>query len=95
MRMADHARRQDLLQKGRRLFAASHADSRSMAALAKEAGCSKALLYHHFGNRRGYYLAVLEDIAREFTAAIEPDPTLPFEAALQGALGRFLRLAQA
>lgn len=35
-----------------------------MAAIARSAGSAHGLLFHHFGSKRGLYLAVLEETTR-------------------------------
>lgn len=45
----------------------------SAALLAKAAGVSKALLFHHFGNKAGLYLALLDACAHRGRAALQVD----------------------
>jgi AcrR family transcriptional regulator len=70
-------RREQLLALGERLFT-SHAYSElSMARIAREAGISKALLYHYFPSKQAYFEATLRSAAEELRARTEPDPSLP------------------
>lgn len=73
---------------GRRFFAEQGFDAMSMHAIAHEAGVSKALLYHYFGGRRGFYVATIESVAEEVIRATAPEPDMAFELALRRSLGR-------
>ena len=53
-----------------------------MARIAREAGISKALLYHYFPSKQEYFMATLAGGAEELRARIEPDPALPPAQAL-------------
>jgi AcrR family transcriptional regulator len=70
-------RRRRLLARGAELFERHSYDELSMAAIAREAGISKALLYHYFPSKQAYFAATLEQAAGELAAAVEPDPALP------------------
>ena len=48
-----------------------------MAKIAKEAGISKALLYHYFPSKEAYFVATLEEKANELQQRTMPDPELP------------------
>ena len=61
-----------------------------MAAIAREAGISKALLYHYFPGKQAYFAATLEDKAAELAELTEPDPSLPPMEQLTRALDAFL-----
>ena len=61
----------------RELFTRYSYDELSMAAIAREAGISKALLYHYFPCKQAFFEATLEQAARRARrAAREPDPAL-------------------
>ena len=49
----------------------------SMARIAREAGISKALLYHYFPSKQDVFVATLEEAAQELGRRTEPDPALP------------------
>jgi AcrR family transcriptional regulator len=83
-------RRRRLLELGADLFARFSYDELSMAKIAREAGISKALLYHYFPGKQAYFAATLEEKAAELSALTEPDPSLPPVAQLTGSLGAFL-----
>ena len=48
-----------------------------MAQIAREAGISKALLYHYFPSKQAYFAATLEQAAAELAETTQPDPELP------------------
>src|SRR3954462_601987 len=70
-------RRRRLLDLGADLFARHAYDELSMAAIARAAGISKALLYHYFPSKQAYFAATLEQAAAGLAEATEPDPALP------------------
>ena len=61
-----------------------------MARIAREAGISKALLYHYFPSKRDYFTATLAQAAAELAERTEPDPDLAPAEALSGSLDAFL-----
>ena len=61
-----------------------------MAQIAREAGISKALLYHYFPSKQDYFMATLAGGAEELRARVEPDPALPPAQALTSALDAYL-----
>ena len=61
-----------------------------MAAIAREAGISKALLYHYFPSKQAYFVATLEQKAAELAALIAPDPALGPAEQLAASLDAFL-----
>jgi AcrR family transcriptional regulator len=64
-RLSTEARRTQLLQVGREAFALGAFDTVNLTEVASRAGVSKGLLYHYFGDKRGYYQAVLGAVALE------------------------------
>jgi len=84
-------RRRQLLELGAELFARHAYDELSMAAIAREAGISKALLYHYFPSKADYFEATLRQAAEELQLLTEPDPDLPPLEALSAGLEAFLR----
>jgi AcrR family transcriptional regulator len=84
-------RRRRLLELGTDLFARHDYDALSMAAIAREAGISKALLYHYFPSKQAYFVATLEQKAAELAALIAPDPALAPAEQLVASLSVFLR----
>ncbi len=64
-------RRRQLLELGARLFTERAYDELSMAQIAREAGISKALLYHYFPSKSDYFAATLQQKAVELAAVME------------------------
>jgi AcrR family transcriptional regulator len=83
-------RRKQLLDAGADLFARYSYDELSMARIAREAGISKALLYHYFPSKQAYFQATLEQAAAELAETVQPDPDLPAIEQLMGSLGAYL-----
>src|SRR5919108_1710458 len=83
-------RRRRLLDLGKDLFARQTYAELSMAAIAREAGISKALLYHYFPSKQAYFVATLEQQAAELAALTAIDPALPPAEQLTRALDAFL-----
>jgi AcrR family transcriptional regulator len=83
-------RRRQLLELGAELFARHSFAELSMSRIAREAGISKALLYHYFPTKRDFFVATLREAAEEVRRRTEPDPDLPPGEALAGSLDAFL-----
>ncbi len=83
-------RRRQLLEFGAELFTKHAFDELSMAAIAREAGVSKALLYHYFPSKVDFFEATLRQAAAELAARTEPDPALPPGEALAASVEAFL-----
>ena len=66
-------RRRRLLERGADLFARHSYDELSMAAIAREAGVSKALLYHYFPSKQDFFGAVLAEGAAELVSVVDAD----------------------
>jgi AcrR family transcriptional regulator len=88
-------RRAQLLDLGTGLFTRFSYDELSMARIAREAGISKALLYHYFPSKQAYFTATLQDKATELAALAEPDRSLPVLDQIAGSLDAFLRWVDA
>jgi AcrR family transcriptional regulator len=65
------ATRAALEQAGRRLFTERGFAGTSAEELVTEAGVTRGALHHHYGDKRGLFLAVLEQIEVEITEEIE------------------------
>lgn len=61
-------RRQQLIDTARTLFAQRPYDMVTTSEIAKKAGVAYGLIAHHFENKRGLYLAVMNEIASEIAA---------------------------
>jgi AcrR family transcriptional regulator len=89
-RMQVDDRRRQLLERGAELFATHSFSELSMAKIAREAGISKALLYHYFPSKQDFFVATLQQGAEEIARRTEPDPDLPPIEALSASLDAFL-----
>jgi AcrR family transcriptional regulator len=67
-------RRRRLLELGRELFTSRPYDELSMAAIARHAGISKALLYHYFPSKQAFFVATLRGAADDLADRVRPDP---------------------
>jgi AcrR family transcriptional regulator len=83
-------RRRQLLELCTELFARHSFAELSMSRIAKEAGISKALLYHYFPSKQDLFVATLQAAAEEVARRTEPDPALPPAEALAKSLDAFL-----
>jgi AcrR family transcriptional regulator len=89
-RLGVDERRRRLLELGTDLFARFSYDELSMARIAREAGISKALMYHYFPSKQAYFAAALEEKAGELATLTETDSSLPPLEQLTGSLDAFL-----
>jgi AcrR family transcriptional regulator len=70
-------RRAQLLEVGTELFSKHSFEELSMAQIAREAGISKALLYHYFPSKEEFFKAALAEGAAELALRTAPDESLP------------------
>src|SRR3954453_23630920 len=89
-RLQNDERRRRLLELGARLFETHSYGELSMARIAREAGISKALLYHYFPSKQDFFVATLQQGAEEIARRTQPDPNLPPMEALGGSVDGFL-----
>ena len=94
-RLGVDERRRRLLELGTDLFARFSYDELSTARIAREAGISKALLYHYFPSKQAYFTAALEQNAAELGRLTEPDSSLPPLERLGASLDAFLGWVEA
>ncbi|MDA8019470.1 MAG: TetR/AcrR family transcriptional regulator [Thermoanaerobaculia bacterium] len=85
-------RRAHLLEIGVELFGECSFDQLSTDQIAERAGISRGLLFHYFGSKRGYYVAVIQEAAArllERSAAVHDSPAAgdPQRAQLEIFLG--------
>ena len=59
-RMTGPQRREQLLEVGRKLFAAKGFEGTSVEEIAAKAGVSKPVVYEHFGGKEGLYAVVVD-----------------------------------
>jgi AcrR family transcriptional regulator len=93
-RLGVDERRSRLLELGTELFARHGYEELSMARIAREAGISKALLYHYFPSKQAYFAATLEQAAAELAEVTRPDPEKPPVEQLSNSLDAFLGWVQ-
>src|SRR5680860_1579799 len=72
VRMSPDSRREQLLALGVRLFATRSLQDLSIETLAEEAGISRGLLYHYFGNKQEFHTAVVQRAADDLFAVTAP-----------------------
>jgi AcrR family transcriptional regulator len=70
-------RRAQLIEVGTELFSKNSFEELSMAQIAREAGISKALLYHYFPSKEEFFKAALAEGAAELAQLTAPDESLP------------------
>ncbi|MCK7621600.1 TetR/AcrR family transcriptional regulator [Streptomyces sp. RS10V-4] len=87
-------RRAALIATGRTLFADTSYDALSMDDIARRAGVAKGLIYYYFGNKRGYYLAIIEDAVDELVQRAGSTRELPPVARVRRTVDGYLRYAQ-
>ncbi|WP_307827869.1 TetR/AcrR family transcriptional regulator [Nocardioides sp. SYSU D00038] len=71
-RLSPTERRSQLLDLGVRLLATRSLDELSIDLLAEEAGISRGLLYHYFGNKHDFHEAVVRRAADDLIAQTAP-----------------------
>lgn len=70
--MSPESRREQLLELGTRLLASRTLDEISIELLAEEAGISRGLLYHYFGNKQEFHVAVVRRAVEQLVAITAP-----------------------
>lgn len=77
-RMSAPERRQSILDAASRVFSRGSYGSATTAAIAREAGITEPVLYHHFKNKADMYSACLdqtwEDVRTRWDAILEGEP---------------------
>jgi AcrR family transcriptional regulator len=71
-RLSPDERRSQLLDLGVRLLATRSLDELSIDLFAEEAGISRGLLYHYFGNKHAFHEAVVRRAADDLIAQTAP-----------------------
>lgn len=87
-------RRSELIATGRKLFADTSYDALSMDDIAQHAGVAKGLIYYYFKNKRGYYLAIIEDSVMELVSLASGGVDLPSTQRVQRTVEAYLRFAE-
>lgn len=86
-RLSAAARRAQLVEVGRRLFAERGFEATSMEEIAERAKVSKPIVYEHFGGKEGLYAVIVDRevehiVARIAEAVAEGSPRQRLEAAV-------------
>lgn len=88
--MSPESRREQLLELGTQLLSTRTLDEISIEVLAEEAGISRGLLYHYFGNKQEFHVAVVRRAVEQLVAITAPrDIEDPLEQ-LAVSLGAYL-----
>src|ERR1700722_4479942 len=72
---AGERRRRQLIDAARALFSQRPYDQVTTGEIAQKAGVAYGLIAHHFENKRGLYIAVMNEIARELAVIQMIPPT--------------------
>ncbi len=88
--MSPDSRREQLLTLGVRLFATRSLEDLSIETLAEEAGISRGLLYHYFGNKQEFHTAVVQRAADDLFAMTAPSGDGSALEQLAGSLARYV-----
>lgn len=70
--MSPQERREQLLELGTTLLARSSLEELSIEMLAAEAGISRGLLYHYFGSKHEFHLAVVRRAVQDLYQIVAP-----------------------
>lgn len=73
VRMTPEHRREQLLDHGVRLLSTRTLDELSIDLLAEEAGISRGLLYHYFGTKQEFHVAVVRRAVDDLLTVTAPD----------------------
>src|SRR5215831_12623371 len=93
-RLDTDERRLQLLELGKRFFAAHAYDDVSMDDVAAAAGVSKGLLFHYFQSKREFYVETIRAMSLQLRRVTQPDPSLAPGARLRAALDAHMRYAK-
>lgn len=90
VRMSPGERRKQLLEIGVRLLGTRSLDDLSIELLADEAGISRGLLYHYFGNKQAFHVAVVRKAVEDIYEITAPPGSGDPLTQLQASLGAYL-----
>ena len=93
-RLSKEERRSQLLDLGVRLLSTRSLDELSIDLLAEEAGISRGLLYHYFGNKHDFHEAVVRRAADDLIAQTAPPVEGKANAQLQAFLAKAFGVAK-
>jgi len=88
-------RRDQLMALGKKMFAERAYDEISIDDIAEAAGISKGLLYHYFGSKRGFYVAIVREASARLVEATEVGTDLPPAERARAGLEGYLDFAEA
>lgn len=88
--MPNDQRRAQLLEAGLVLFQDQSYEDVSIEGIARAVGISKGLLYHYFGGKRDFYVAVVREAADRLVHAVRPDRSLEPPLQAMAALHAYL-----
>jgi AcrR family transcriptional regulator len=89
-RLRPAERRAQLVALGMRQLATRPLDELSVDDIAAQAGTSPGLLFHYFGSKRGFHLALLQETAVELLHCTEPNPRLQPTTRLRTSIEAFV-----
>lgn len=89
-RLDPDVRRSEIVAAARRIFSTRPYESVSITAIAEEAGVSRALVTHYFGNKRELFLVVLQEVNQLSGALPRTDLGLPIEETVAINVDRWL-----
>src|ERR1700709_2111733 len=90
VRMTPAHRREQLLARAVRLLSTRPLEELSIETLAEEAGISRGLLYHYFGNKQDFHTAVVQRAADDRFAGTAPTGEGGPLEQLAGSLARYV-----
>lgn len=85
-RLAPAQRRAQLIELGVELLATRPIDQISVEEIAERAGISHGLLFHYFGTKHDYHVALVRHISREMLERTAPEKGLPPLDMLRGTI---------
>ena len=90
VRMTPDSRREQLLALGVQLLATRSLEDLSIETLAEEAGISRGLLYHYFGNKQAFHTAVVQRASDDLFRVTAPTGEGSALEQLAGSLARYV-----
>jgi len=89
-RLSPELRKEQLLDLGLQLLSTRSLEELSIDLLAEKAGISRGLLYHYFGNKQDFHLAVVRRAADAVIRVTAPAPTGTSLERLAGSLEAYV-----
>lgn len=90
MRLSPEERRHQLIALGTRMLRERALEDISIGEIAKQAGISRALLFHYFSSKQDFHLAIVANANAELLARTAPDRSLTLGAMLRDAVHRYV-----